>query len=140
MMIMEIPSARPFARKASLAALACILALAVSGPESLAGTDSSSLERRDDMAPALPLAVTFDKVTDAEAGPYVAKLKNTSSDSLTVSGTYYPSVGIHSDLKEKKLAETTIAPGGTWSIPGLAATDKLKIVGKGFADLDITVP
>jgi hypothetical protein len=114
--------------------------VATSPSKSLAGQDSPSLVRLDDKAPALPLAVSFDKVSDPEAGPYVLKLKNTSMDAITVSGTVYPSVGIHSDTKEKKLPEHQLAAGDTWSIPGLAATDKVKIEAKGFADLNITVP
>jgi len=139
-MINVVSTPRSFAQVAAVAALACLLGLSTSPSTSLAGQDAASLVRLDDKAPALPLAVTFDKVANAEAGPYVLKLKNTSMEAITVSGTVYPSVGIHSDTKEKKLPEQKIEAGDTWSIPGLAATDKVKIESKGFADLDITVP
>jgi hypothetical protein len=138
-MIMKVSPVRMFTRTAAVA-LACLAGLSASPSKSLASQDSPGLARMDDKAPALPLAVTFDKVANAEAGPYVLKLKNTSTEAITVSGTLYPSVGIHSDTKEKKLPEQKIEAGDTWSIPGLAATDKLKIEAKGFADLNITVP
>jgi hypothetical protein len=131
---------RPAIRKSALLAMTCIFGLALVQASGLKASDSTTLVSLDDKAPALPLAVTFDKVENAEAGPYVAKLKNTSSDTITVSGTYYPSVGIHSDTKEKKLPEQKLEAGATWSIPGLAATDKLTIEGTGFAPLNITVP
>jgi hypothetical protein len=130
----------PALRKSSLLAMSCLVGLALVQASSLKASDSTILVSLDDKAPALPLAVTFEKVENAEAGPYVAKLKNTSSAAITVSGTYYPSVGIHSDTKEKKLPERKIEAGDTWSIPGLAATDKLTIEGSGFAPLNITVP
>ncbi|HZZ17834.1 MAG TPA: hypothetical protein VFE25_00610 [Opitutaceae bacterium] len=107
---------------------------------SFAEQQTSNLTRLDDKAPALPLAATFEKVADAEAGPYVLKLKNTSSVGITVTGTIYPSVGIHSDTKEKKIPEHKIEAGDTFSVPGLAATDKVKVMATGFADLEVTVP
>lgn len=137
---MIISATRSLLFTATLAALGCLVGLSLTPAKASADQASLSLTKLDDKAPALPLAVTFDKVTNPEGGPYVAKLKNTSSDAITVSATVYPSVGIHSDTKEKKLADQTIAAGDTWSIPGLAATDKIKVSAKGFADLDIVVP
>jgi hypothetical protein len=102
--------------------------------------EPSSLRALDDALPAAPLAVTFDKVTDGEGGPYVLKLKNTSSDSITVSAKIFPSVTIHTDTKERNLPERALAAGDVWSIPGLAATDKVTVNAKGFAPLEIVVP
>jgi hypothetical protein len=100
----------------------------------------ASLQALDDKLPSAPLAVSFDKVTDSEGGPYVLKLKNTSGDSVTASAKIFPSVTIHSDTKERDLPERAIASGESWSISGLAATDKVTVVAKGFAPLEITVP
>jgi hypothetical protein len=134
-------SASSLLRKSTLIAFGCLVGLALVQARTAKASDTAVLVALDDKAaPALPLSVTFEKVENAEAGPYVAKLKNTSSDAITVSGTYYPSVGIHSDTKERKLPERKLASGETWSIPGLAATDKLTIEGVGFAPLNITVP
>ena len=127
-------------RKAALIALSCALGLGFIGTRTANAAESTALLPLDDKAPSLPLAVTFEKVTDAEAGPYVLKLKNTSADAITVSGTVFPSVGVHSDTKEKKLPERKLEAGETWSIPGLAATDKVTIEGQGFAPLNLVVP
>jgi hypothetical protein len=140
MITKDMTVSRSFLRTATIAALGCLVGFSVVPSRGVAGQDTPGLARLDDKAPALPLAVSYDKVTDSEAGPYVLKLKNTSMDAITVSGTVYPSVGIHSDTKEKKLPERKIEAGDTWSIPGLAATDKVKIEGKGFSDLNVTVP
>jgi hypothetical protein len=134
------PSFPSVVRKAGLIALGCVLGLGFVETRTANAAGSTALLPLDDKLPALPLAVTFDKVADAEAGPYVLKLKNTSADAVTVSGTVFPSVGIHSDTKEKKLPERKLEAGDTWSIPGLAATDKVTIQGQGFAPLNIVVP
>lgn len=137
----NIPTSASSIRKVALIGFGCLVGLALMQARTATASQSAALVALDDKAaPALPIAVTFDKVDSSEAGPYVAKLKNTSADSITVSGTYYPSVGIHSDTKEKKLPERKLEAGETWSIPGLAATDKLTIEGTGFAPLNITVP
>jgi hypothetical protein len=120
-------------------ALAGILSLPLART-AVAGSSAPTFQALDDKLPAAPLAVSFEKVTDGEGGPYVLKLKNTSSDAVTVSAKLFPSVTIHTDPKERDLPERSLAAGDTWSIPGLAATDKVTVNAKGFAPLEITVP
>jgi hypothetical protein len=133
-------SIRSLTFRTALLALSCALTVGLTSTAKAATDGTPALQPLNDTMPAMPLVVSFDKVTGAEGGPYVLKLKNTSSDALTVSATVFPSVTIHSDTKERTLPDQVIAAGDTWSIPGLAATDKVTINSKGFAHLDITVP
>lgn len=119
-------------------ALAACAAFARMTPSLAAG--AVSMQALDDKLPSPPLTASFDKVTDAEGGPYVLKLKNDSNDAVTAVAKIYPSVTIHSDTKERILPEKVVAAGEVWSISGLAAADKVTILAKGFAPLDITVP
>jgi hypothetical protein len=128
------------ARFVTALAVAGILSLPLARTASAGTSLPASLQALDDKLPSAPLAVSFDKVTDTEGGPYVLKLKNTSGDAVTAGAKIFPSVTIHSDTKERDLPERVIAAGETWSIPGLAATDKVTVVAKGFAPLEITVP
>jgi hypothetical protein len=121
-------------------AVAAILSLTLARTACAGTTAPATLQTLDDKLPSAPLAVSFDKVTDAESGPYVLKLKNTSGEAVTASAKIFPSVTIHSDTKERDLPERVVASGEVWSIPGLAATDKVTVNAKGFAPLEITVP
>jgi hypothetical protein len=121
-------------------AIAGVLGLPVARTAFAGTAVPSTLQALDDKLPTAPLAVSFEKVTDSEGGPYVLKLKNTSGDAVTASAKIFPSVTIHSDTKERDLPERSVAAGETWSIAGLAASDKVTINAKGFAPLDITVP
>ena len=102
--------------------------------------DLSAPKALDDKAPALPLTVSFDKVTGTEGGPYILKLTNGSADTIKASAKIYPSVSFHADSKTRDLPEHVIDPGKAWSIPGLAATDKVTVTAAGYAPLEITVP
>jgi hypothetical protein len=124
----------------STLAVAALLSLPLARTAFAGTLSQATLQTLDDKLPSAPLAVSFDKVTDSEAGPYVLKLKNTSGDAVTASAKIFPSVTIHSDTKERDLPEHVIAAGESWSIPGLAATDKVTVDAKGFAPLEITVP
>jgi hypothetical protein len=121
-------------------AVAGILSLPLARTAFSGTTVPASLQALDDKLPSAPLAVSFEKVTDSEGGPYVLKLKNTSGDAVAASAKIFPSVTIHSDTKERDLPERAIASGESWSISGLAATDKVTVNAKGFAPLEITVP
>jgi hypothetical protein len=93
----------------------------------------------DDKAPALPLSASFAKA-DGEAGPYILSLKNTSDSAVKVSAKILLSVYFHADSKAKNIPVHTIDAGQVWTIPGLAANDKVTISGDGFAPLELTVP
>jgi hypothetical protein len=94
----------------------------------------------DDKAPALPLAPTFGKGTDPEAGPYVLILNNTSKDSLTVSASVHLSVAFHANKKDREYPQHVIDSHQTWTIPDLAAGDKVTLTAEGYAPLELTVP
>jgi hypothetical protein len=123
----------------ALAAL-CALAIAGSPAPQARAADAPSLRSLDDKAPALPLTVSFDKVSGTEDGPYVLKLTNGSKDAIKVTVKIFPSVTFHANAKERDLPEHAIDAGQVWSVPGLASTDKLTVTADGFAPLDITVP
>lgn len=90
-------------------------------------------------APALPVTATFEKTTGAEEAPYSLKLKNTSKETITVSAKILLSVAFHADSKARMVSEHAIKAGETWSIPGLAAEDKVTVMAKGFAPLELVV-
>ena len=131
---------RPAKFSTALLALACALCLGAMPVPAATAADTPMLRSLDDKAPALPLTPTFKKVDTGEDGPCELILENVSKDTIKASGKLYPSVGIHSDTKEKTLSEHVLAPGDTWTIPGLAATDKLTIIADGYAPLELTVP
>lgn len=125
-------SSRPTTFRSALLALGCALGLALLLVPAVKADDAK--------APALPLKVTFEKVTGVvDAPPFVAKLTNTSKDSLKVGIKIRLSVAAHPMAKSKDIAEQAIAAGQTFSIPELAAEDKLTITAAGFAPLDVTV-
>jgi hypothetical protein len=127
-------------RRAALLALGCAFSLALSQAPALNAADTGTLQPLADKAPALPVTSTFDKVTGGEAGPYVLKLKNTSGDTLKVSAKILLAVAFHADSKARMVPEHAIAAGDTWSIPDLAAGDKVVLTAKGFDPLEIVVP
>jgi hypothetical protein len=98
-----------------------------------------ALRDLDDKAPALPLAATFAKA-EGEDGPYVLSLKNTSNSTLKVSAKILLSVYFHADSKARNVPEHAVDAGQVWTIPGLAANDKVTVTADGFAPLELTVP
>jgi hypothetical protein len=93
-----------------------------------------------DEAPAIPVSATFEKVADADSGPYVLKLKNTSTDAIELNATVHQSVISHGTAKDRALPAHVVNPCDTWSISDLAAGDKVTVTAKGFAPLELTVP
>jgi hypothetical protein len=118
-------------------ALACVLALAQAPSARAADATMNSLE---DKAPSLPLTASFAKVTDPETGPYVLSLKNTSDGALKVTVKVLLSVYFHADSKARNIPEHAIGAGETWTVPGLAAADKVTVSASGYASLELTVP
>ncbi len=101
---------------------------------------SAALGAMDDKAPSLPLDPSFEKVADAENGPYVLSLKNTSKDEVKVTAKVLLSVYFHDDLRSRNIPEHAVGAGEVWTINHLAAQDKVTLSAKGFAPLELTVP
>jgi hypothetical protein len=130
-------------RRASIisafAVLGCALAFALAQAPSASAADyTAALKPLDDKAPSLPLAATFAKA-DPDTGPFVLNLKNTSDGALKVTAKILLSVYFHADSKSRNLPEHTIDPGQVWTIPGLAANDKVVVSAAGYAPLELTV-
>jgi hypothetical protein len=123
--------------RTALLAVGCTLGAALLQP---AVGKAADLHQLDDKAPSLPLSATFDKVSGTEGGPYVLKLKNTSSDSLSVSGKVVLAVPFHGNTKERPIAAHLVEAGQTWSISDLSAGDKVTLTAMGFAPLELAVP
>jgi hypothetical protein len=139
---MTISTPSPFRRASIISALAvlgCALAFAFASAPSARAADNATLKPMDDKAPSLPLAPTFEKA-DADTGPYVLNLKNTSDGTLKVTAKVLLSVYFHADSKSRNLPEHAIDPGQVWTIPGLASNDKVTISASGYAPLELTVP
>lgn len=122
---------------AGLLAVGCTLGATLLQPAAARAADLRQLE---DKAASLPLSATFDKVSGTEGGPYVLKLKNTSGDSLSVSGKVVLAVPFHGNTKERPIAAHTVDAGQTWSISDLSAGDKVTLMAMGYAPLELTVP
>jgi hypothetical protein len=131
-------NSRPYIFRTALA-LACTLALAFACVIPARASDVTTLRALDDKAPALPLAASFAKA-DGEDGPYVLSLKNTSDSSVKASAKILLSVYFHADSKSRSVPEHAIDAGQVWTIPGLAANDKVIVTATGFAPLELTVP
>jgi hypothetical protein len=112
---------------------------------SLALVQGSALRAADEMkpaadkGPAAPLSATFEKVADAENGPFVLNLKNGSKEAVTAKAKVLLSVAFHAESKARPVPEQVIEPGKTWSIKDLAAGDKVIVHAKGFAPLELVV-
>lgn len=131
---------RSASRRAVLVALGSALILAVVPAPGARAAQAAPVQPLADKAPALPLTPTFKKVADAEDGPFVLSLENTSKDSIKVTATIYPSVVFHANAKVHTLPAHVIDAGQSWSIPGLASTDKVTLAAEGYSSLEITVP
>jgi hypothetical protein len=139
---MTLSAPSPFRRasiKSALAVLGCAFAFAFAQAPAARAADTASLKPMDDKAPSLPLTPTFEKA-DADTGPYVLNLKNTSDGTLKVTAKVLLSVYFHADSKSRNLPEHAIDPGQAWTIPGLASSDKVVISAGGYAPLELTVP
>jgi hypothetical protein len=124
-------------RRAALIALGCAFSLAIVPMPALQAADTAP---KADKSPILPLTTTFEKVAVTDNGPpFVAKLKNDSKGDLAVTTKVLLSVAFHANDKARNLPEHVIKAGQTWTVPDLAANDKLIITAKGFAPLELTV-
>lgn len=123
-------SNRLFPTLRSLCALAVIAGLALAIPTAQAA----------DKAPALPLKASFEKVASADGTPFVLRLKNESKESLKVSGKVLLSVVHHAMDKARAIPEETVAAGGTMTIKGLSAEDRVMLTAAGHETLEVRVP
>ncbi len=133
-----ISSLRPVACRTALIVSGCLLGLVFLQIPALKAADAAP-SCPACKAGCLPLTSTFEKAT-GETGPYILKLKNDSKDTIKASAKVLLSVAFHADNKARMVPEHAIDPGQTWTIPGLAATDKVTITAKGFSPLELTVP
>jgi hypothetical protein len=133
-------STRSATCRTALIALGCACGLAIVQIPALKAADAAALQPLADKAPSLPLTATFEKVTGAERGPYVLKLTNVSKDAVKASAKILLSVAFHMELKARNLPAHVIDPGQVWTIPDLAAADKVIITAKGYAPLELAVP
>jgi hypothetical protein len=129
-----MPSTRATAFRSALATLGCALSLAFVQAPAAHAADASL------KAPSLPLTSSFAKAADSENGPYVLSLTNTSGSSIKVSVKILLSVYFHADSKSRNIPEHSIDAGQVWTIPGLAAADKVIVTATGYAPLELTVP
>ncbi len=113
-----------------LLALGCALGLAFALAPAMNAADAPK---------ALPVTVTFEKVAVKDAPPYVAKLTNTSKESLKVSVKVRLSVAAHPMEKSRNVPDQVIEAGKTASVPNLAVGDKLTLTAAGFAPLEVEV-
>jgi hypothetical protein len=136
-----ISSHRPALGLAALLALGCALTLSFGQVPAAKAADAATLQPlAADTAPALPVTTAFEKGPVGDKGPYLLKVTNTSKDALKVTVKVLLSVAFHADNKARNLPEHTIDAGQTWTIPDLAAADKVIITAKGFGPLELTVP
>lgn len=117
-------------RIALIAVSACGLSLA---SVSAAETMKQSAEKK------LPLKASFEKVENAEAGPFVLTLKNEAKEAIKASAKVLLAVAYHADSKARNVPEQTIEPGKTMTIRDLAAEDKVIVTAKGYAPLEVVV-
>ncbi len=96
--------------------------------------------RAADVAAALPVTSSFEKVSVDGTSSYVLKLKNTSGSPLKLSVTIVPSVTFHGTSKSSTLPDRVVEAGDTWAIEDLHAQDKVSVAASGFAALDLVVP
>jgi len=140
MITAKIASPRTAMRTTALIALGCAFSLALAATPALNAAAPETLQPLADKAPSLPVKSAFEKVKGGESGPYVLKLTNASKDTLKVTTKILLAVAFHANDKARNLPEHAIDAGQTWSVPDLAAGDKLVITAKGFASLELTVP
>lgn len=120
--------------------LSLTLTLSVALP-CVAAASPDGMSARADQKKPLPLTHSFSKGEPGEhGGPHVLTLKNTSDAALTVSATVIQSVASHNRPRTLEIGPQTIAAGGTWQIPDLAAHDKVVVTSEGHETLEVTVP
>jgi hypothetical protein len=128
-------SARTVLQKAALLAFGLVIAAV----PTLKASDLATLQPMADAKVPLPLTSVIEKVTGAEKGPYVLKLKNESKAEVKVTAKILLAVFEHGEDKAKHLPAHTIEAGKTWKIADLAAEDKVIVTADGFAPLEIVI-
>ena len=127
--------------KTAIIAFGCVLSLTMAQiPASRAADNTPTLRPLDDKAMSLPLTADFSKGSDANIGPYIVSLTNTSKDAIKVSVKIHLSVSFHANTKDRNISDHVIGPGQVWTINDLAAADTLTVTADGFAPLELTVP
>lgn len=132
------PSRRLILRGA-FATLGCALLLALAAAPAAQASNAPPLAALDNKAPALPVTATFAK-SEGEDGPYVLSVRNNSGSAIKISAKILVSVYFHADSKARNIPAHAIEAGQVWTIPGLAANDKVALSGDGFAPMNLTVP
>jgi hypothetical protein len=121
-------------------ALGCIPLLALLRvPASGASESGAILRPLDDSLPVLPMTGTFEKA-DGDNGPYALNLKNTSGNSIRVSGSVFTGAGSNASAKIRDIPEHVVEREVTWSIFGLSTGNSVVLQAGGFAPLTLTVP
>jgi hypothetical protein len=138
MIISNTASIRSTVGRTALIALGCAFVFALVQVPALKAADTAAAKSIADKAPCLPRTATFETVP-GDSGPHVLNLKNDSKDGIKISVKILLSVAFHGDTKAKNLPEHVIDAGQVWTIPGLAAGDKIIVTAKGFAPLELTV-
>ncbi|HUJ42693.1 MAG TPA: hypothetical protein VLW52_03695 [Opitutaceae bacterium] len=133
-------SPRSAACRTALFAFACACTLALTPAQAVKAADTAAPAAPAVKAPSLPVTATFDKVANAERGPYVLKVTNNAKDTLKVSAKILLSVAFHMGSKHWDLPEQAIEPGKAWTIPDLTAGDKVTLLAQGYAPLELVVP
>jgi len=118
----------------------CLLGLALAFAPALHAASDDATAKASDKAQALPLTATFAKDKNAEGPPYTLTLKNVSAHAVKVKAKILLAVAFHADNRAKNLPEHAIDAGKDWSIPGLAAQDKVILTAEGYAPLELLVP
>jgi hypothetical protein len=135
----KVTAVRSALNKAASIALGCALALMFIQFPATRAADFTALRPLADTLPSVPFTSSFDKA-DGDNGPFVLSLKNTSGDPIKASGSVLLSVAVHNNAKTRDIPEHTVGRAEVWTIPGLAAGDKVTIVAAGFSPLELTVP
>lgn len=97
-------------------------------------------QRLADKAAKLPVTTTFEKKGTGEGPQYVLNVKNDSKADLKISAKVLLSVVVHNTDKARNVPAHVVAAGETWTIPELAAMDKVILTAEGFEPLELVVP
>lgn len=125
--------------KTALLTLGCALSLVLFSAPALWAADATTAPAA--AAKTLPLTATIEKAAHPaeNAPPYVLHLKNTSHDSVKVSGKVLLSVVSHNVDKARPVPAQVIEAGKSLTIADLAALDKVIISAEGYAPLEIEI-
>ena len=116
-------------RRSILFTVACALGLMLLPLASLHAADKP-----------LPVTTSFEKNAHADGAPIVLHVKNTSTESLALSGKVLLAVVNHAMDKARALPEYTLKAGETLTIKELTAEDKVILEAHGYETLTVVVP